>query len=115
MPPDAIARVDDGDVVLDAHSVPQLHAALDGDAISDDHVVLDENVVADVAVVADHRAGQDVGERPDPSAGADSVGLDEGIRVSEERSLLAHAVGKTVSSGPRPEQAGQSVQGTLAP
>ena len=59
----------DEDVVLDAHPVPELHAAFHGDPIADDDVVLDEDVIADVAVGADARAGQHVRERPDPRSG----------------------------------------------
>ena len=90
----------DEDVVLEAHAVPQLDAALDGDPVADDDVVLDEDVVADVAVGADDAPGEHVGERPDARAVADVLALAERLRVDEgaQSSVISWAEDRRGSS-----------------
>ena len=80
----------DEDVVVQAHAVPQLDAALDRDPVAQNHAAFDENEVADVGLAPHHRPGQHVGKGPDPRAGADLLGLADALGMNEDVLGPAH-------------------------
>jgi hypothetical protein len=65
----------DKNIIANAQSVPQLHAALDGDPVTENHIVLNQTVRANIAVLSDPGTSQDDHKLPDASSCADSGGL----------------------------------------
>lgn len=74
----------DENIVLDADSVPELHATFNRDPVSDYDVVFDENMVANIAVRANPGARQHMGKCPHPRPFADCCRLAKGVWMNEQ-------------------------------
>ena len=54
----------DKDVILQGHTIPQLHTGFDRHTITDNHVIFDQNMRADVAVESNSGAWENHAELP---------------------------------------------------